>query len=91
MAEYNSCPQHSNSQPFAGLNGLPQDYEMALQQQRANHGGQYDFQADLDMFTNTQFFDFDMAEMPVENSPHESSNERDLWAMNGGHYMTGGS
>lgn len=68
----------------AGLNGVPQpEFDMALQhQQNPHHQPGYDFQADLDMFTNTQFFDLDMGEVPESASP--SSRDGDAWGVNGG-------
>lgn len=91
MDPYNLNQNYNNgpSSKLAGLNGLPSDYEMALQQQRANgfdNRGAYDFQADLDMFTNTQFFDFDMAEVPENNTSNVSDG--DMWGMNNG-FMAG--
>jgi len=89
MAGYNhpngGMPNYNNGK-LTGLNGLPSDYEIALQQQRANgfdSNAGYDFQADLDMFTNTQFFDFEMAEVPETNSPNNGPTE-DGWALNAG-------
>jgi len=45
---------------IANLNALPSEYELAMQQQTDN----FDLEADLAMFTNTQFFDFDVGEIP---------------------------
>lgn len=63
---------YSNMQSVPGLNP---DYDINL------HGHQhgYDFQGDLDLFTNTQFFDFDMGEMPETQSP--TSEETAHWPV----------
>ena len=61
---------------IANLNTVPSDYELAMQQQQDG----YNMQADLDLFTNAQFFDFDMAEMP--NSSPTGFNDADLMLSN---------
>lgn len=45
---------------IANLNALPSEYELAMQQGRDS----FDLEADLAMFTNTQFFDFDVGQAP---------------------------
>lgn len=62
---------------IANLNTVPSDYELAMQQQQEG----YNMQADLDLFTNAQFFDFDMAEMPGQ-SPGFNDNDSILNAKN---------
>lgn len=69
-----------------GLNVLPSEYDMNLQPQQPHAG--YDFQSDLDMFTNTQFFDLDMGEVPETNSPNSLDGEH--WAV-GGNFVGGES
>jgi len=53
--------RHSNMfSSIANLNALPSEYELAMQHQRDT----FDLESDLALFTNTQFFDFDVAEVP---------------------------
>ncbi|KAF1347813.1 hypothetical protein BDV97DRAFT_400020 [Delphinella strobiligena] len=54
MATYNGRRAPNVSQYIANLNTIPSAAEAAAQ---TDFGG---FEADLDLFTNTQFFDFDM-------------------------------
>lgn len=54
MAAYNGRRAPNVSQYIANLNTIPSAAEAAAQ---PDFGG---FEADLDLFTNTQFFDFDM-------------------------------
>ena len=56
---------------IANLNTVPSEYELAMQQQQEG----YNMQADLDLFTNAQFFDFDMAEMPTQSPTAFNDNE----------------
>jgi len=51
---------------IANLNTIPTEYELHLQQQPEN----YD---DLDLFMNTQLFDFDMGTITENNSPATTS------------------
>jgi len=51
---------------IANLNTIPTEYELNLQQQPEN----YD---DLDLFMNTQLFDFDMGTITENNSPATTS------------------
>ena len=62
---------------IANLNSIPSDYDLVLQQQEG-----YD---DLDMFMNTQLFDFDMGTVTENNSPaaaHFGDNNDVLGMMN---------
>lgn len=56
---------------IANLNTIPSEYELAMQQQQEG----YNMQADLDLFTNAQFFDFDMAEMGTQSPTTFDENE----------------
>jgi hypothetical protein len=47
-----------------GLNTIPTEYDLAMQQQQEG----YDVQADLDLFMNTQLFDFEMGTTATENN-----------------------
>ncbi len=50
---------------IAHLNAIITDGELGLQQQE-----EYNLEDDLDLFTNTQFFDFvDMGDMPDDSKP----------------------
>lgn len=46
------------------LNTLPSDYDLAMPSQQ----NAFDLEADMAMFTNTQFFDFDLGESKNANS-----------------------
>lgn len=56
MANYNGRRAPNVSQYIANLNTIPSPADLAAQQDFGN------FEDDLAMFTNTQFFDFDMNE-----------------------------
>jgi len=56
MASYNGRRAPNVSQYIATLNTIPSPREMAMQQQEP-----FNFEEDLAMFTNAQFFDFDMS------------------------------
>jgi len=60
MSGFNGRRQSNMFSSIANLNALPSEYELAMQQQADN----FDLEADLAMFTNTQFFDFDVGEIP---------------------------
>lgn len=64
---------------IAGLNTIPTpaDYDLALQQQQQEG---YNMTSDLDLFTNAQFFDFDMGEMPAQSPTNFS--EIDPFSLN---------
>jgi len=63
------------SQYIANLNTIPSPHEIATQQQEG-----FNLEDDLAMFTNTQFFDFDMNEhrqkTPVEYDPAQEERAR---------------
>ncbi|RAL16505.1 putative bZIP transcription factor (MetR) [Aspergillus homomorphus CBS 101889] len=56
MSEYNGRPAPNFSQYLEDLNAIPSPYDQAVQQQQQDS---YNFDADLSLFTNTEFFDFD--------------------------------
>lgn len=60
MSAFNGRRQSNTFSSIANLNALPSEYELAMQQQRDS----FDLEADLAMFTNTQFFDFDVGDVP---------------------------
>ncbi|KAB8257419.1 hypothetical protein BDV32DRAFT_127379 [Aspergillus pseudonomiae] len=55
MAEYNGRRAPNFSQYLDDLNAIPSPYDQAVQQQQ----GSYNLDADLSLFTNAEFFDFD--------------------------------
>jgi len=66
---------------IAHLNSIPSEYDLVMQQQQEG----YDVQADLDMFMNTQLFDFDMGTVTENNSPaaaHFGDNNDVLGMLN---------
>lgn len=76
---------------IANLNVIPSAYDLAMQQQQSQSGsagqtGQqqdsFGMASDLDLFTNAQFFDFDMGEMPTQSPT--GFNETDPFSINQG-------
>ena len=65
MSQYNGRRAPNVSQYIANLNTIPSAADVAGQQDFANF-----VDDDLAMFTNTQFFDFDMNE-PVPEMPND--------------------
>ncbi|KAE8160623.1 hypothetical protein BDV40DRAFT_269938 [Aspergillus tamarii] len=55
MTEYNGRRAPNFSQYLDDLNAIPSPYDQAVQQQQ----GSYNLDADLSLFTNAEFFDFD--------------------------------
>lgn len=58
MAEYNGRRAPNFSQYLEDLNAIPSPYDQALQQQQQQQDV-FNVDADLSLFTNTEFFDFD--------------------------------
>jgi hypothetical protein len=56
MSEYNGRRAPNFSQYLQDLNAIPSPYDQALQQQQQDV---FNLDAELSMFTNTEFFDFD--------------------------------
>ncbi|KAE8413934.1 hypothetical protein BDV36DRAFT_267115 [Aspergillus pseudocaelatus] len=57
MTEYNGRRAPNFSQYLDDLNAIPSPYDQAVQQQQQQ--GSYNLDADLSLFTNAEFFDFD--------------------------------
>lgn len=66
MANFRSTGGHNMYSSIANLNTIPTEYELNMQPQQ----GDYD---DLDLFMNTQLFDFDMGTITENNSPATTS------------------
>ncbi|KAL4809110.1 hypothetical protein BDV18DRAFT_133971 [Aspergillus unguis] len=63
MAEYNGRRAPNFSQYLDDLNAIPSPYDVAMQQQQQQQQQQQDgfnLDNDLSLFTNTEFFDFDL-------------------------------
>ncbi|KAF7595455.1 hypothetical protein BBP40_006077 [Aspergillus hancockii] len=58
MSEYNGRKAPNFSQYLEDLNAIPSPYDRAIQQQQQQHGS-FNLDAELSLFTNTEFFDFD--------------------------------
>jgi hypothetical protein len=58
MTEYNGRKAPNFSQYLEDLNAIPSPYDRAVQQQQQQHGS-FNLDAELSLFTNTEFFDFD--------------------------------
>ncbi|OOF97755.1 hypothetical protein ASPCADRAFT_205011 [Aspergillus carbonarius ITEM 5010] len=56
MSEFNGRRAPNFSQYLDDLNAIPSPYDQAIQQQQQES---YNFDAELSLFTNTEFFDFD--------------------------------
>ncbi|PYH41848.1 putative bZIP transcription factor (MetR) [Aspergillus saccharolyticus JOP 1030-1] len=56
MSEFNGRRAPNFSQYLEDLNAIPSPYDQAMQQQQQDS---YNLDADLSLFTNTEFFDFD--------------------------------
>lgn len=71
---YNGRRAPNVSQYIANLNTIPSTQEMSPQGQDG-----YNFEADLAIFTNTQFFDFDLGEIvdaaPVPGVPAKAGRD----------------
>ncbi|KAL4957866.1 hypothetical protein BDW69DRAFT_155191 [Aspergillus filifer] len=72
MAEYNGRRAPNFSQYLDDLNAIPSPYDVAIQQQQQQEG--FNFDSDLSLFTNTEFFDFDLNLPPFE--PIEENNQK---------------
>lgn len=58
MTEFNGRRAPNFSQYLEDLNAIPSPYDQALQQQQQQQDV-FNVDADLSLFTNTEFFDFD--------------------------------
>ncbi|KAL4798769.1 hypothetical protein BDV19DRAFT_336864 [Aspergillus venezuelensis] len=72
MAEYNGRRAPNFSQYLDDLNAIPSPYDIAVQQQQQQEG--FNFDSDLSLFTNTEFFDFDLNLPPFD--PIEENNQK---------------
>lgn len=74
MSTYNARRAPNVSQYIANLNTVPSAADLAAQQEFAN------FDDDLAMFTNTQFFDFDgdMPPFPETSQPSPANIQPEL-------------
>ncbi|KAL4929546.1 putative bZIP transcription factor (MetR) [Aspergillus undulatus] len=79
MAEYNGRRAPNFSQYLDDLNAIPSPYDVAMQQQQQQDG--FNFDNDLSLFTNTEFFDFDLnlpPFEPVEENKHKVSQNSEM-------------
>ncbi|KAI9815098.1 MAG: hypothetical protein M1827_002941 [Pycnora praestabilis] len=75
MSGYNGRRAPNVSQYIANLNTIPSAHDLATQQQEG-----FNLEDDLAMFTNTQFFDYDLGQamesVPVAYSPSQEERAR---------------
>jgi hypothetical protein len=79
MAEYNGRRAPNFSQYLDDLNAIPSPYDVAMQQQQQQDG--FNIDNDLSLFTNTEFFDFDLnlpPFEPVEENKHNVNQNSDM-------------
>ncbi|KAL4921143.1 hypothetical protein BDW62DRAFT_140340 [Aspergillus aurantiobrunneus] len=79
MAEYNGRRAPNFSQYLDDLNAIPSPYDVAMQQQQQQEP--FNLDSDLSLFTNTEFFDFDLnipPFEPVEENKHEVNQNSDM-------------
>ncbi|KAL4735088.1 hypothetical protein BDV11DRAFT_196794 [Aspergillus similis] len=77
MAEYNGRRAPNFSQYLDDLNAIPSPYDVAMQQQQDG----FNIDSDLSLFTNTEFFDFDLnlpPFEPVEENKHNVNQNSDM-------------
>ncbi|KAL4978123.1 hypothetical protein BDW66DRAFT_131043 [Aspergillus desertorum] len=77
MAEYNGRRAPNFSQYLDDLNAIPSPYDVAMQQQQDG----FNIDNDLSLFTNTEFFDFDLnlpPFEPVEENKHNVNPNPDM-------------
>ncbi|KAL4782367.1 hypothetical protein BJX76DRAFT_291939 [Aspergillus varians] len=86
MAEYNGRRAPNFSQYLDDLNAIPSPYDVAVQQQQQQQQQEpFGFDNDLSLFTNTEFFDFDLNIPPyehVEENKKKVSQSSDLEFLN---------
>ncbi|KAL4811824.1 hypothetical protein BDW67DRAFT_171191 [Aspergillus spinulosporus] len=78
MAEYNGRRAPNFSQYLDDLNAIPSPYDVAMQQQQQDG---FNIDNDLSLFTNTEFFDFDLnlpPFEPVEENKHNVNQNSDM-------------
>lgn len=79
MAAFNGRRAPNVSQYVANLNAIPSAHDVALQQQEG-----FSLDDDLAMFTNTEFFDFDLGDTAVAAPvPPQHDEARGLDFLNG--------
>lgn len=81
MAEYNGRRAPNFSQYLDDLNAIPSPYDVAVQQQQET----FNLDNDLSLFTNTEFFDFDLnipSFEPVEESKQHVKQNSDMDFLN---------
>ncbi|KAL6231787.1 hypothetical protein BDW75DRAFT_219209 [Aspergillus navahoensis] len=71
MAEYNGRRAPNFSQYLDDLNAIPSPYDIAMQQQQQDG---FNIDNDLSLFTNTEFFDFDLNLPPFEPAEENKHN-----------------
>lgn len=64
MANFNGRKANNLYSHIDNLNALPSEYELTMPQQPNG----FDIEADMAIFTNTQFFDFDLGEPDTTNA-----------------------
>ncbi|KAL4986432.1 hypothetical protein BDW68DRAFT_163157 [Aspergillus falconensis] len=78
MAEYNGRRAPNFSQYLDDLNAIPSPYNVAMQQQQQDG---FNIDNDLSLFTNTEFFDFDLnlpSFEPVEENKNNVNQNSDM-------------
>ncbi|KAL4906386.1 hypothetical protein BDW74DRAFT_176716 [Aspergillus multicolor] len=78
MAEYNGRRAPNFSQYLDDLNAIPSPYDVAVQQQQQDG---FNLDQDLSLFTNTEFFDFDLnlpSFEPVEENKRNGNQNSDM-------------
>ncbi|KAL4755176.1 hypothetical protein BDW72DRAFT_164274 [Aspergillus terricola var. indicus] len=81
MAEYNGRRAPNFSQYLDDLNAIPSPYDVAMQQQQQQQQDGFNIDNDLSLFTNTEFFDFDLnlpPFEPVEENKHNVNQHSDM-------------
>ena len=80
MSGFNGRRPSNVSQYVANLNAIPSAHDVALQQQQQQEG--FSLDDDLAMFTNTEFFDFDLG----DSMASASGSSKELDFLNGRHH-----
>lgn len=66
MSEFNGRRAPNFSQYLDDLNAIPSPYDQAVQQQQKQDS--FNLDAELSLFTNAEFFDFDQFNLPTFDS-----------------------
>lgn len=66
MSEFNGRRAPNFSQYLDDLNAIPSPYDQAVQQQQKQDS--FNLDAELSLFTNAEFFDFDQLNLPTFDS-----------------------